>query len=94
MTKEEHILVLIMEECAEVSHRASKALRFGLDEIQKDQEWTNKQRLLQEFNDLMGIMKMFSGNTLSDIINYSQIDEKIAKVERWMKYSQQHKTLE
>ena len=29
MTREEHLLTIVAEECAEVAQRATKALRFG-----------------------------------------------------------------
>jgi len=34
---EREVLTILMEECAEVIQRASKALRFGLDEVQPEQ---------------------------------------------------------
>ena len=36
MTREEHLLVVAMEECDEVSQRIAKALRFGLEQVQQD----------------------------------------------------------
>jgi hypothetical protein len=46
------LLVILMEEAAEITQRASKALRFGLDEVQPGQEFSNAQRLAHEIGDL------------------------------------------
>ena len=52
MTKKQFLLFKLMEECAEVTHRASKQLQFGKDEIQKDQKESNAHRLKAETLDL------------------------------------------
>jgi hypothetical protein len=49
----EHLLTIIAEESAEVSQRATKALRFGLDEVQQGQPHNNADRMLIEFADLL-----------------------------------------
>lgn len=45
-------LVLLIEECAEVTQRATKAIRFGLEEVQAGQDLTNRERLERELIDL------------------------------------------
>jgi hypothetical protein len=37
MTRDEHLMTIAMEECAEVAQRVSKAVRFGMEEIQPGQ---------------------------------------------------------
>lgn len=46
------IMIILAEECAEVIQRVSKALRFGVDEIQPGQPYTNAQRLGCEIGQL------------------------------------------
>lgn len=46
------LLEILIEECAEVQQRATKMLRFGVEEVQPGQELTNAQRLAEEFGDL------------------------------------------
>lgn len=46
------LMVILAEECAEVIQRVSKALRFGVDEIQPGQPHTNGQRLGSEIGQL------------------------------------------
>jgi hypothetical protein len=58
MTRIEHLMICLMEECAEVSQRASKSLRFGVNEIQPGQAETNAQRLAGEMVDLMTVYSM------------------------------------
>ena|ERR1700743_2315396 len=58
MKRNQFLLLKLMEECAEVSQRASKQIQFGADEIQKGQDKTNKQRLRDELLDLINIAEM------------------------------------
>ncbi len=51
--RERELLIILMEECAEVTKRASKALRFGLDEIEPGKAMTNSYRLGSEMGDLL-----------------------------------------
>ena len=90
MTKQEHLLSCLSEECCEVGHRVSKALRFGLDEIQPGQPLTNAERISQELNDLIAVAEMLEesgavprNQTLADI------DRKKAKVETFLRYAEE-----
>lgn len=56
--REREILNIIIEECAEVQHRACKALRFGLSEVQPGQDLTNAARLSDEIGDLGAILDL------------------------------------
>jgi NTP pyrophosphatase (non-canonical NTP hydrolase) len=99
MTRKEHLLLIAMEECNEVAHRISKALRFTLDEVQPGQDLNNAQRIHQEFNDLMAVMQMLvtefpdmnPGSDLTDV--QTMIEAKKAKIEKFLKYSEQKGTL-
>ena len=50
--REREILTILIEEAAEVQQRATKALRFGLTEIQPSKTRTNRVRLSAEMGDL------------------------------------------
>ena len=56
MNLEQYLLTLLVEECAEVAQRATKAQRFGMNEVQPGQDLNNFQRLNGEINDLMTVM--------------------------------------
>ncbi len=46
------LLTILIEECSEVQKRATKALRFGIDECQPGQSLNNAQRLGLEIGDV------------------------------------------
>lgn len=97
MTRQEHLLTIAMEECDEVSQRISKAKRFGMSEIQPGQSWTNMERIIAEFNDLVTVLAMANvldidhEGTLS--IDAMLQGEKERKVEKYLAYSAKCGTL-
>jgi NTP pyrophosphatase (non-canonical NTP hydrolase) len=52
------ILDILIEECAEVIQRATKAKRFGLDEVQPGQPHTNAVRLAHEIGDVIAMIAL------------------------------------
>lgn len=94
MTETEHLLTCLMEECAEVAQRASKALRFGLSEIQPEQSLTNAQRLVAEINDLVAVVDMLHERELIvDTLSRECVEEKKQKILRFMEYARECGTL-
>lgn len=95
MNRKEHLLLILSEECAEVMHRASKALRFGLEEVEPEQLHTNAQRIVDECNDVIAVMELcVSENVLPHLYMQEKIAAKKAKVEKFLEYSAQCGTLE
>ncbi len=97
MTRTQMLLTILMEECAETSQRASKGIRFTLEEIQPKQkeQLTNAQRLIQEFNDIVAMMEMLQEDGAIDkVIDRTAIAKKKAQVEKWMKHSVKMGTVE
>lgn len=89
MTRTEHLLVILMEECAEAAQRASKAARFGLLECQPEQQENNLHRLIYELNDLIGVAYMIAPAWIDE----TAIDAKQEKVETFLRYSETCGTL-
>jgi hypothetical protein len=88
---EAELLIILMEECAEVQQRASKALRFGLDEIQVGQAHDNVQRLSVEVGDLVAVITLCKTlGLINDDIVRDQHSIKIAKLKQYMQ--QDHPT--
>lgn len=90
LTKEQYLLICLAEECAEVAQRASKALRFGLDEVQPGQEWSNRQRLEREVIDLFAITHAMSNVDMLQISEEdgdAMLDAKLDKLAQYMAYS-------
>lgn len=89
MTRLEHLLWILSEECDEVGQRASKAARFGLAEVQPGQPFSNAWRIRQEFGDLIAAYEMLGIEMPSRV----EIEEKKIKVEKFLKYSAECGTL-
>lgn len=93
MTTEEHLLQIVGEECNEVAQRVSKALRFGLDEVQPDQLLTNSERIMVEFDDLMAVVRMCQNRALLPGSEYKRIEAKQEKVAKFLRYSEECGTI-
>ena len=96
MTRQEMLLVHLMEECNEVSQRAAKAIRFGLDDLQPCQSMENSTRLLGEIADLVAVIYMLSEEGyLAGVPEFGSIAvrAKIIKIEKFLAYSRKCGTL-
>lgn len=96
MKRQDHLLWILAEECAEVAHRASKAARFGIDEVKPGESLTNEDRLLAELNDLLAVVEMLQADGIVRAVAFDRnlIAEKKARVERYLEYSRECGTLE
>lgn len=95
MNRKEHLLVILAEECNEVGQRATKALRFGVNEIQPGKEENNAQRLKYEYNDLISIIEMLQeeGVLPPEMFSRDMIDKKKEQVRHFLGYSEKIGTL-
>lgn len=79
MTKNENLLVTLMEECAELQQAVSKALRFGMDGCHPlYPEKTNEHNIMIEYYQLVAVMEMLTNNGV--LHNFSPADEALAKI--------------
>lgn len=88
MNLQEYLLVSLAEECAEVAQRATKALRFGINEIQPGQPYPNGMRLMDELDDLLLIVKMLQDDGHLPTSS-SDIESKRQKVFRFMDFAEE-----
>ena len=86
MDRTDHLLDILIEECAEVIQRATKAKRFGLLEIQPEQALTNERRIVYEVNDVVAVADMLFGSSWEDP---EMIIAKKRKVEHFLQYSKE-----
>lgn len=98
MTRTEHLLAILAEECAEVAQRVSKALRFGLDEAQPGDLKTNAQRIMTEYHDLQAAIAMLHDEGALPVeptgVILARIEAKREKVEKYLRYSADCGTLQ
>lgn len=97
MTREDHLLAQVMEECAEVAHRCSKALRFGFEEVEPDPHknpdgLTNRQRIHQEYNDLVATLALLDANLLQT--STDAITKKQEKIRRYLEHARENGRLD
>lgn len=90
MNMKQYLLTCLSEECAEVIQRVSKALRFGLYEIQPGQELDNEQRIELELTDLVAVIDLLEQfGVILMPYNKRRIAEKKTKVMQFAEYSKE-----
>lgn len=78
-TKE--ILLIMMEECAEVSQAISKCFRFGPDQVKPSQAKTNIESLEEELGDLLAMIDLVVKKDIG--VTFTGLnDSKIRKFEK------------
>lgn len=98
MTRQDHLLVRAMEECCELAQRLSKALIFGMEQVQQDADdkpeqnpdgLTNRERIYLEYYDLRAVLGM-AGIDAWDMSDKARDAEhaKALKVEKYLKLSE------
>lgn len=87
---ERELLEILIEECAEVIQRATKMLRFGVQEVQPGQGLNNAQRLSRELGDLHCVLAL-CGDV--DLVIYSEVlqgeRDKERQLEKYMQTSKE-----
>jgi hypothetical protein len=89
MTRTQYLLVTLVEEFCEAGQRATKALRFGMNEVQPGHADDNVRRLERELADAVAVAEM-----LNLKIREEDKAAKREKVEKYMVYSRQMGVLE
>ena len=88
MNKAQLLLIQLAEECNEVAQRVSKALRFGLDEIQDGQNLNNAERIMGEFADLIGVYEILRDSGVLSEVDRNAVSTKKKKVIYFAAYSE------
>lgn len=95
MNRKEYLLECLSEECNEVGQRVSKALRFGLSEVQDGQPFNNAERIMEELRDLWAVVEICQdeGFLPEFGISTTDVDNKLARIEKFMAISRREGTL-
>lgn len=93
LSREQHLLIILSEECAEVQHKVSKALRFGLDDHEPEKSITNAEEIAKELGDISGVLAMLVEENILPTISSSHITNKKIKIEMFLNYSKTRGTL-
>lgn len=91
MNRKEHLLVILMEECAEFQQAIAKVLRFGLFSEYEGVE--NLQQIRFELNDILAIIAMLNEESIIIDMNVEMMERKKEKVEKYLKLSKELGTL-
>ena len=87
---EAELLIILMEECAEVQKNAAKMLRFGVEDAQPGQNLTNRERLSLEVADVLAVLKVCVGAGLVEDQHgeaiYARMGVKLDKLQRYMQH--------
>lgn len=92
MNRQEHLLSCLMEECAELAIRCSKALRFGLKEVQAGQSRNNADRIAEEYADVVAVYSILRGDGAVPHVAINA-EAKLAKIERFMEIGREQGVL-
>ena len=84
MKDEDYLLCVLVEECAEVSKEACKAMRFGMDGALPGQPFTNEEVLWREANDLIAAIEMLAEARGCNPIDRERIRMKREKVRSFL----------
>lgn len=91
MNRKEYLLTQASSEANEVAHRISKAIHFGLGEVQPGQDETNAQRIVGEWMDLLAVFEMLAEEGLLVMPPEKEcraaMAAKKAKVEKFYRYA-------
>lgn len=94
MTILQHLVTILGEEGVEVAQRATKALRFGMEEVQPGQPMDNAARIMEEAAHVVAAYEMLQEGGHLPAINRGMVEAKKGKVFQFLQYSWQQGQLE
>ena len=80
------IMLILQEECAEVTQAVSKCMRFGPDQMKPGKERTNLNMLEEEIGDLFAMVELLVDMNIG-VTNSGLEHAKVAKFEKLKKWS-------
>lgn len=89
----EHLLSCLAEECCETGQRVSKALRFSLEEIQRNlhdnpKQLNNAQRISEELGDAFAVgLLLVRNGIIPDFRDADAVERKWNRIEQYMEHA-------
>jgi len=84
MEKNQEVLLITQEECAEVTQAISKCFRFGLDNIKPNTTKTNREHLEEEIGDLVAMIQICYDLKIIDPVKVNEAQKnKMYKLKKW-----------
>ena len=93
MNLQEHLLTCLAEECMETAQRITKALRFGLHEVQPGQRLSNLDRIGLEYGDFLAVKQLLTEHGVEIRTNLDHVAAKKDKVMKFAQYAREQGTL-
>ncbi len=87
MNLEQFLLTKLAEECSEVAQIALKSQQFGLDEVYGKIGVSNRQRVYDELNDLLGVVGLLNEIGFGYSPDEEAMQAKKVKVREYLEYS-------
>jgi NTP pyrophosphatase (non-canonical NTP hydrolase) len=84
--KTREILLILQEECAEVSQAISKCFRFGPDQMKPGKDRTNISMLQEELGDLLAMIELLTEQEIG-VSENGLSEAKLAKFDKLTKWS-------
>jgi hypothetical protein len=79
------VLLILQEECAEVTQAVSKCFRFGPDQMKPGKQYTNMNMLEEEIGDLFAMVELLTDLSVGVSIDGIQAAKmkKFEKLKQW-----------
>lgn len=84
--KTREILLILQEECAEVTQAISKCFRFGPDQMKPGKDRTNISMVEEELGDLLAMIELLCKQDIG-VSTVGLIDAKVKKMEKLKQWS-------
>lgn len=88
MNLQQHMLLLLMEECCEVAQNASKCSRFTPGHRATIEDLSNLEKLNSEYNDLLAIVELLKDEGIDLMRNEALIENKKKRLKAYIQISQ------
>ncbi len=90
LTKKDNYLVVLMEECAELTKHASKAVRFGPENCHPDEVQTNADKIVEKYYRLGAVVEQMQKSGDLATWNEETIETvkrlEVEKIDSWKEF--------